>query len=190
MVLELKIQIKGISKPPIWRKVLVPAEFTFHKLHLVIQNALGWGGGHLYSFTPSGLGSSPCIEQASDDPEYMDMDSKKTKISMLLNEKGNKFTYTYDFGDNWEHIITVEAVHPDKSKKATLISGKGKCPPDDCGGVWGYKDFLDAVTNPKHPEHEDMREWAGLYDGAIWDTSAFNLEAQARGVQELTDYGF
>lgn len=187
MYLQLKIQIKGISKPPVWREVFVPADYTFDALHKVILRSFGWGGGHLYAFTPNGVGSRPSIEQAIDDYGYKseeaDMDSRKTKLSKFLGTAGVKFSYTYDFGDDWEHTILVKAVKQGKINHAELIGGKGKCPPDDCGGVWGYKDLLDTISNPKHPDYASMREWLGLENGETWDTHQFDLENTAKHVR-------
>ena len=169
----------------------MPGNFTFEQLNLVIQYAFGWGGHHLYAFTPKGFGSQPSIERVSPDKwyndEHVDLDSKKTKVANILTEKGNRFNYTYDFGDCWEHQIIVEAVLPEKAKHATLIAGKGKCPPDDCGGVWGYKDFLEIVNDPKHPEYEEMRNWAMIPEGKTWDTSELILENRAWRVKELPE---
>jgi hypothetical protein len=86
-----------------------------------------------------------------------------------------KFTYTYDFGDNWRHVIQVEKVLAAEpgARYPRCVGGKRACPPEDCGGPWGYGDFLEAISNPKHPEHEDMLEWAG----DEFDPEAFDLEA-------------
>lgn len=187
MYLQLKIQLKGITKPPVWREVLVPADYTFDALHKVIIHSFGWGGGHLYTFTPSGQGSYPSIELTSDEfgytSEYADMDSRKTKISKILGAEGIRFMYTYDFGDDWEHTILVKAVKKGKLAHAELIGGKGKCPPDDCGGVGGYKDLLETLNNPKDPEYASMRDWLLLEEGESWDPHQFDLEATARYVR-------
>ena len=178
MILQLKIQIESISKPPVWRKVLVPANFSFARLHLIIQNAFGWGNYHLYMFSPKGYGSYPIIglpnEEWDDEETY---NSEKVKLSDILTKKGMTFKYIYDFGDDWIHKITVEDIIVDKrATKASLIGGKGACPPEDCGGVWGYYQLLETIDNPSHPDYSDMREWLGLEEEDVWDRSAFDKE--------------
>jgi len=180
MTFQFKIQLKGISKPPVWRRVLVPEDFTFNRFHKVIQAVFGWSNYHLFEFSPQGLGSYPTISISSDLEwdEKPDMNATRTKLSKIFTKEKQKYIYTYDFGDSWEHIITLEKIIDDNSsKKASCISGEGACPPEDCGGVWGYKSFLEIISDPKHPEYEEMREWAGLEEGETWeDIAGFNLE--------------
>lgn len=92
-----------------------------------------------------------------------------------------KFTYLYDFGDSWHHIITLKQIALGTSKHATLTAGKGACPPEDCGGYWGYEDLKKKMTAPKDPENEELRVWMGQEEGEKWDPEAFDLE----GVQEV-----
>ncbi len=90
------------------------------------------------------------------------------KITLLhskppIRAAGQKFRYNYDFGDYWEHQIVVEKLLPRDPEIAypTCIKGKGNCPPEDCGGIYGFYGLLEALADPKHPDHEDMREWVG-----------------------------
>ncbi len=156
-ILQLKIQLQGI-KPAIWRRVLVEDSITFDALHRIIQVAMGWENYHLYMFDVDG------IEISMPDPDYEQdvKNSKRTKLAKFLSEK-QKFLYTYDFGDSWEHTITVEKIlESDSSQKYPVcIAGERACPPEDCGGVYGYMEFLDAIRDPKHPEHKHMLEWIG-----------------------------
>lgn len=180
MLLKLKIQIKGISKPPVWRRVLVPDHFTFQRLHAVIQEAFGWYDYHLFQFSPSGYGSQPQIgiedEWAEDELE----NAEQVKIKQYLNQKGQKFNYIYDFGDDWSHSILVEEVIDQQAIRAELLEGKGKCPPEDCGGVWGYENLLAVIDDSKHPQYKEMREWLGMRRGEKWDKNDFDLSfAQA-----------
>ena len=180
MAFQFKIQLKNISKPPVWRRVLVPENFTFHHLHKVIQAAFGWYNCHLYEFSPQGIGSYPYIGIPSEFQwdEEPDMNSTKTKLTKIFKSEKQTFVYTYDFGDDWKHKITLELITDDKlSKKATCIGGKGACPPEDCGGTWGYESFLETISDPNHNEYHAMREWAGLVEGQTWnDFAGFNLE--------------
>jgi hypothetical protein len=175
MLLKLKIQIKGISKPPIWRRVLVPDHFTFSRLHSVIQEAFGWYDCHLYQFSPNGYGSKPQIgiedEWSSEDLE----NAEKVQLKQHLHHKGQKFTYIYDFGDDWIHSILVEQVIDQQAVRAELLQGRGKCPPEDCGGPWGYESLKEILEDPKHPQYEEMREWMGINPNEIWDSNDFDL---------------
>ena len=186
MTFQFKIQLKNISKPPVWRRVIVPEDFTFERLHDVIQAAFGWDGSHLYEFSPQGIGSYPYIgipSKAAWD-EKPDMNSTRTKLSKIFYCEKQTFVYTYDFGDNWQHKITLELIiDDDLSKKAVCIGGKGACPPEDCGGPWGYESFLQIISDPNHDEYATMREWAGLAEGETWnDVAGFDLEKTNQAV--------
>ena len=152
------------SNPPIWRRVQVH-DCTLDTLHEHIQTAMGWTNSHLHQFEIDG--------ERCGDPELLDdgfegfncVDSTVTMLSDILPESGQRFAfkYEYDFGDGWEHEILFEGCpSAEKGKKYPLcIEGERACPPEDCGGVWGYADFLEAITNPKHEEHESFLEWCG-----------------------------
>lgn len=186
MILQLKIQIKGISKPPVWRRLLVPDHFTFHRLHNIIQAAFGWEDYHLYQFSPKGYGSP--LHIGLEDEEWADEDlisAKKAKLKDYLGQKGTTFTYIYDFGDDWTHRILVEEVIDGKAIRAELLAGKGACPPEDCGGVWGYEDMKEALKNPAHDMHDELREWLGLEKGEAWDAQSFDLEATKAAVSSI-----
>lgn len=175
MVYIFKIQIKNIKKPPVWRRVAVPATYSFSKFHEVIQDAFGWENRHLYQFSPKGYGSEPVIGVPGDsDFDFFDTsieDSSKIKLKAVFKEKGEKFVYIYDFGDDWEHTILLEDILETKALKAELLMGKGMCPPEDVGGPWGYAHFLEAIANPNHEEYESLREWMDLEEGDEWITT-------------------
>lgn len=183
MVLKFKIELTHTSDPPVWRRVLVPDSFSFAKFHLVIQAAFGWEHAHMYQFSPSGYGSEPQIGMITEDPWDEDdtIDSSRVKLSKVFKEKGQNFTYIYDFGDDWIHEMKLEEIIKSNSRKAELLAGKGACPPEDCGGPWGYKRMLEILADPQNEEHESMREWLGLDEGEVWDVNYFNLA----GTQEI-----
>jgi hypothetical protein len=188
MAYLFKIQIQGISKPSVWRELLVPEDFTFSRFHRVIQAAFGWEGVHVYEFSPSGWGSSPTI--GSQYEKYFgdgaEEDSDKVKLSDIFKTEKQTFTYIYDFGDEWKHKISLEKITAEKLKKAACVDGKGACPPEDCGGVMDYRDFLEIIRDPQHPQHKDMLDWVGLEDGQQWEeVHAFDLEAANKLVQEV-----
>jgi hypothetical protein len=173
-ILELDIVLQG-SKPKIWRRVLVPDNTTFHALHYVIQFAMGWTNSHLYQFVV-GRGEY-YIGVPSEDDFYEVEDSRKMKINTLLNEPKDKITYEYDFGDSWEHLVEVKKVHePEKGKTyPVLIAGAMACPPEDCGGIWGYQDLVGKMKNKDSEEYEDLVEWLGDdFDPEEFEMDLFN----------------
>jgi len=169
-ILQLKIVLRR-TKPPIWRRILIRDNITFEELHLAIQASMGWYNSHLYEFA---LGRGTSIGIPFEDTDDYILDAKKIKINKYLNRKGDRMIYNYDFGDNWEHLLTVEKVESTSvsEKYPVCIKGKGNCPPEDCGGVWGYYELLEVIKDPKHPDHEDMLEWLGK----DYDLDGFSLE--------------
>lgn len=171
-IYQLKITLKDI-RPPIWRRVQVTSDKTLGKLHQIIQEAMGWTNSHLHSFLIGG------VEYGQPMPEY-DFDVRNeqgVKLSQVITEEKFKFLYTYDMGDSWEHEILVEKVLPPDSqvRYPVCLTGKRACPPEDCGGVWGYAEFLEAIRNPDHPEHEAMLEWiGGEFDSEFFDVDVVN----------------
>ncbi|HBI43795.1 MAG TPA: hypothetical protein DDY78_13230 [Planctomycetales bacterium] len=167
-VYQLKITLADI-KPPVWRRVEVK-DCTLTKLHEIVQIVMGWDGYHLWAFEIGG-------EQYGEDPDgEMDMESsRKFKLSQVVQAGVKKFVYTYDFGDHWEHVIHVEKVldADPQVKYPRCVKGSRACPPEDCGGAWGYGDFLAAIQNPTHESHEEMLEWVG----GGFDPEAFHIEA-------------
>jgi hypothetical protein len=159
------------SKPKIWRRILVNSGITLDSLHKIIQIAMGWDGSHMHQFQLEGFDYAPKhfeLEGA--------LDSSKFKIEkILLNEKDN-MRYEYDFGDGWMHKIKLEKILAyDKSLKLpSCIAGKGNCPPEDCGGIWGYYNLLAIISDPKHEEYEDMLEWYGPFDPNHFDLDYVN----------------
>ena len=164
---QLKVTIMEI-KPPVWRRVEVPSRSTLAELHDVVQAAFGWWGYHLHEFDIGG------VRYGSDDGEDWDppTDERRTRLDELT-PAGSSFTYTYDFGDNWRHKITVEKVTPaDPSMTYPVCTGGRRArPPEDCGGVWGYENVL---ADPTVEEHASMREWVGgEFDAEAFDPSEF-----------------
>nr|WP_294544582.1 plasmid pRiA4b ORF-3 family protein [uncultured Rhodopila sp.] len=166
-VLCLKITLRHV-KPPIWRRVLMPGGMTLADLHLAIQAVMGWGDSHLHAFDING-------EQYGDPTTTDDVASeRRLTLSTLARNGVTRFTYTYDFGDDWEHDILIEKAPPAHSAKAfpACIGGKRNCPPEDCGGAWGYAELLPILADPANPRHDEMREWLG----EDFDPEAFSVE--------------
>ncbi len=171
-IYQLKVTIRDI-RPPIWRRVRVESSTTLSKLHLIIQAAMGWYNCHLHSFSIDG------IEYGNPEPNYgLELrDENKAKLANLIKQEKAKFFYTYDFGDSWEHLILVEKILPKEPKVSypKCIKAKQACPPENCGGAWGYMEFLEAIQNSTHPEHESYLEWVGgSFDSEFCDLEEVN----------------
>jgi hypothetical protein len=171
-VCQLKITLRGASKPPVWRRVLVPASMTLDLLHEVILRAMGWDGGHLHVF------SDGWREFGSPGAELGYADERRVTVADLLSGPGGKVTYTYDFGDDWEHVILLETILPAGPGAAypVCVAGKGACPPEDCGGQWGYAELKEILADRDHEQHEEMLEWLGLDDAAEFDPAEFSVD--------------
>ncbi len=170
-ILELDITLKE-SKPKIWRRVHVPADMTFYELHYVVQFAMGWTNSHLHQFVV-GKGQEYIHPPFPDDEEEA-TDSRETKISAHLAAPKDKITYEYDFGDGWEHEVVVKKVLEADPKQhyPVLIEGAGACPPEDCGGIWGYAEMLETLKKPGTEAYEELTEWLG----EEFDPEEFELE--------------
>jgi hypothetical protein len=160
-VYQLKITLKDI-RPPIWRRVQVRSDVNLEHLHWLIQQAMGWTNSHLHSFTICGIDYGEPMPDLGFDEMGL-REERSVKLSKVISGEGFKFLYLYDFGDSWEHEILVEKVLPadPDTSYPVCIKAKRACPPEDCGGVWGYQNFLEAIQSADHPEHEEMLEWVG-----------------------------
>jgi len=164
-IYQFKITLFEI-KPAIWRRIQIKDCFL-HDLHWHIQGAFGWTNSHLHDFD---VGKDRYgISSEIDDPNYPECkDSTTTLLSDILPKDGKRFIfkYTYDFGDNWEHEVLFEGIvkQDRKSKYPICLEGDRACPPEDCGGEMGYEHLLEVLSNPKHEEYLDLRQWAGDYD--------------------------
>jgi hypothetical protein len=181
MLFQFKIQIKGLKAPIVWRRLLVPSNFSFHHFHNIIQAAFGWSDIHLSEFSPGGLGvdSFPVITHPKCLPETPYKNSVRFKLNQYFVETGDQIMYTYDYGDGWEHLIKLEKILPEISKRAICIDGSGACPPEDIGGVPGYEDFKIAINDPTHEDYARLREWVYI-EGLGWDAHKFNLDRTNR----------
>jgi len=180
-IYQLKITLLN-SDPPIWRRVLVPDSITLNKLHQIIQLAMGWMNSHLHQFIIEGdYYGIP----GPDDWEPV-IDERRSHLSQIAPVENYKFFYEYDFGDSWEHEIIVEKIQPPEAgvNYPACIKGERACPPEDVGGVWGYEEFLKAINDPNHDEHDDYLEWC---DGEF-DPEEFNLEKVNHMLQHIKKY--
>jgi hypothetical protein len=181
-VYQLKIALKG-SKPPIWRRVLVPSTMRLDGLHDVIQLVFAWEDYHLHHFQVGGRHGTtygrpdPHVDIFGEPP----VDESTVQVSDLLAREGDNVTYTYDFGDDWEHVITLEKImEPDGGALPRCTGGRGAAPAEDSGGIWGWMDTVDAVNDPSHERHAELRDWLGLAPGESLDPKEFSVtEADA-----------
>ena len=160
-VFQFKITLLGV-KPPIWRRIQV-VDCTLDELHENIQNSMGWTNSHLHRFQAGEESYADPMLMEEDMEEFDYQDSTTTMLSAIVPKDGKRFVlhYEYDFGDSWEHEIVFEG-HPEGGGPYPLcLEGKRACPPEDCGGVSGYADFLLAIGNKKHAQHAEMLEWIG-----------------------------
>ena len=185
MALQFKIQLTHVNNPLVWRRVIVPEQFTFWRFHLVIQEAFGWWNSHLFQFSPEGWRSENPIGLTGDWDEMNTQDCKKIKLSKIFKEPGQTYTYIYDFGDNWEHSLVLETVTGEKIQKADVLDGEGRCPPEDCGGASGYEDLKKIMGNPKHPEYYEMKDWLNLPPRQKWNPAAFDLKKAKAAVGKV-----
>jgi pRiA4b ORF-3-like protein len=177
---QLKVTLKGI-RPPIWRRVQVSSTINLRRLHDVIQETMGWTQSHLYEFEIFGERyGEPSLDEDYGMPTRS---AKSTPLRRIAPEAGIKLTYTYDFGDDWEHQIVVEKVLPPERGIAypRCLTGRRACPPEDVGGIWGYQEFLEAIRDVDHAEHERMLEWVG----GDFDPEAFDAQEVNEGLAVL-----
>ncbi|KXA90697.1 hypothetical protein AKJ39_03535 [candidate division MSBL1 archaeon SCGC-AAA259J03] len=173
-VYQFKITLKGI-RPPVWRRIQVPENYSFWDLHVAIQDVMGWLDYHLHEFEL--IDPSSGMERRIGLPHEefpRVLAGWEQAIAEYFTEEGQTVDYVYDFGDNWEHKVELEKILPREENVdyPRCIKGKRACPPEDCGGVWGYEEFLKIIDDPDHEDHEEMLEWVG----GEFDPDRFNLE--------------
>ena len=172
---KLKISLLHIE-PEIWRRVVVPRHIHLGQLHDVIQCVMGWTDSHLHEFTDG----DRCYgnpEFDFDEPGRLKNESN-AKLHKLLSSPGDTLDYAYDMGDYWEHSIILEQILPADTDKpiTSCLGGERGCPPEDVGGPGSYADFLEAIGDPDHEEHDRCVEWAGdFFNAEEFDLSETNL---------------
>lgn len=196
---QLRIALHG-TQPPIWRRVVVPGDITLAELHEIVQIVMGWYDCHLHQFVvkcperkPSSMqlrelllkgmvgemtelmrGERVFRDLSNEDLDVDGEDEREVTLRELCRKVKSKLLYEYDFGDGWEHTVEVQKIYPPELgvHYPVCLAGKRACPPEDCGGVWGYYDMLEALADPKHERHEEVAEWMD----ADFDPEALDLE--------------
>ncbi len=177
-IYQFKISLKGI-KPKIWRRIQVPENYSFWDLHVAIQDVMGWFDCHLHQFHVNNqvTGGPEFIGIPNDDKfedEVPILPGWEMFISDFFSLNKKNFLYEYDFGDSWNHDIFLEKI---LSKKPDTIypiclAGERACPPEDCGGSYGYEDFIKIIKDPQHKEYKNMMKWSGgNFDPELFDPS-------------------
>lgn len=177
-VFQLRIDLEWVD-PPIWRRLLVPAEIRLDKLHDVFQVAMGWTDSHLHALT---IGKKRYGMHLDEYPQG-ELDEKKFTLARAIGVQ-ERFRYEYDFGDDWQHHVAVEEAHsvPITLKFAVCLEGQRSCPPEDGGGPPGYANLLEAIADPEHEEFDEYIEWVGKdFDPEEFSVAATNAALQRIG---------
>jgi hypothetical protein len=182
---QIKIELSDI-KPPVWRRVVIPSDMLLSDFHKVIQTTMGWYNSHLHQFEKDDTFYLPRIKDDWTWDEMNNVDYKGRKVSGLLRKVNDEIIYGYDFGDSWRHTILLEKITDNtRGRKTPLcLEGERSCPPEDCGGAWGYEHLLKVIKDPSHEEHEDMLGWLdGAFDPEFFSVDDVNLQLKRK------DYG-
>jgi Plasmid pRiA4b ORF-3-like protein len=170
-VYTLHIQLADIE-PPIWRRIVVPGQITLFRLHQILQVVMGWTFSHMHQFIIDE------VRYGEPDPEFDEQMKQDQRVQLrnVASKQGGRFLYEYDFGDSWRHEITVEHIEPITTETYDILQcfdGERACPPEDCGGVSGFERLYEALRDQHHPEHHELRIWAGKH----YDPNLFSLQA-------------
>jgi len=176
MLYELNVVIKRID-PPIWRLIQIPPRTSLKRMHKILQIAMGWTNSHLHLFKVDGKEYG----ELSSEREFEVLDESKLTLEKIFAGGNRSFQYEYDLGDDWIHEITLKRQIEGEKAKLGCIAGARACPPEDCGGVPGYYNLLEAISDPKNEEHDSLLEWAG--EG--YDSEAFDPAAVDRALKRL-----
>lgn len=166
---RLEVTLRSV-KPPVWRRIEVDSDITLDDLSDLLEAAVGWLGGHLHAFDVDGI-----LYERTDPDEGLSRGARDESVHQLGNvlaEVGTKMRWDYDFGDGWQHDIVVEAIEPADPDAIypCCVAGRRACPPEDCGGPWGYEELLEALAEKDHPRHDELTEW--IPPG--WDPAHFD----------------
>lgn len=178
---RVKITLRG-AKPPIWRRLEVPSGITLLRLHHAVQAAFGWSDDHLWVF------ETPFGDYGNAGRELGYRSAGSAKLADVAALTGDRIRYIYDFGDDWAHAILVEDLLPAEPGVAypRCTAGRRACPPEDCGGIWGYQDLLETLADPGDAEHAELLQWLGLDTAAEFDPAHFDLGEVNEALAGLT----
>ena len=190
VIYRVKVELQD-SSPPIWRRLDLRSDLMLPRLHLILQEVMGWTNSHLHEFVHASSRRDRDAEHFAsmdypDAGEMGELDEADVRLDELAHSAGDKFLYLYDFGDSWWHRVTVEKVlEPDdddgESPDATVVAGRRACPPEDCGGIWSYTEWIAGDADPDGWDPHTLEFWAG------WDAEAFDLDDAQQRVVEIAD---
>jgi hypothetical protein len=170
-IYQIKVTLNDIH-PPVWRCILVTQDTTLSEFHNILQVVMGWGNYHLHQFTINDVSFiDPRIDE---DASSEFKDEANYSLDQVIPQEGVQFTYEYDFGDGWNHTLIIEKILSSEGGifYPHCLEGKRACPPEDVGGAWGYEEFVKAIRDPFHDQHEHFLSWIG----GEFDPEAFDLE--------------
>ena len=185
LVHQFLIVLTG-TNPLVWRRIQVPEKYSFWDLHVAIQDAMGWLDYHLHEFRL--LDATERNVMSIGIPTDDDLENRPVRpgwqvpLSTFFDQQNwhtPAATYAYDFGDDWQHVLVHEALESadDHTTYPRCVAGQGRCPPEDCGGVRGYAEFLQVIADPDHEEHESTLQWAGgSFDPHLFDPAVVKFD--------------
>ncbi len=179
MVYKCRIKLNGIT-PEIWREFQFDPDITFDQLHSIIQSVMGWEDDHLYEFLVHQQVIGLPDQEFGDPGDRVLLNARRETVNKHVQKKKTVFTYVYDFGDDWNHTITLIDIDLTVSDATPLcLNGARSCPPEDVGGVWGYQHLTEVLQTPDHPERDDVLNWVSEdYDPEYFSCEAVNGELQ------------
>lgn len=191
MVYQFKITLKGI-KPPVWRRIQVPETYSFWDLHVAIQDVMGWSDCHLHQFKIIEPVTNTKVEIGIPDEKatyYEILPDWKQKIAHYFSPENKTADYIYDFGDDWKHTILLEKFLP-REKNAVYplcVDGQRACPPENCGGIYGYEEFLEIIMDPDDERYEELLSWSADFEPEHFDKDDVVFDDPAKRLKALWD---
>lgn len=167
----LRISLNDVT-PDVWRHIVVPSSILLPELSRVLETVMGWEGYHLHQFVVADI-----LFGAPNEDDDWSIDYRKVTLQQISRQPGSTFEWHYDFGDGWVHSVEVQAVGEPDPERATpvVLGGARACPPEDCGGPWGYAELLEAIADPDHEQHDELIGWVGAgFDPDAFDVGAVN----------------
>lgn len=177
-VVTIRIELCHV-KPTVWRQVRVPLDFSLGDLHEVIQIAMGWQNCHLHQY----LHGKQYIGMLDEDAPEDTLDEHEVYVEAFFAKKHAKLKYQYDFGDGWEHLLVSQGSTYSEDKRPHILKGKYACPPEDCGGPYGYQHLREVIADPNHAEHGEMVAWLG----GTFNPEQFDIEEANAILDETID---
>jgi hypothetical protein len=177
------------TDPPVWRRIQVPGSYTFWDLHVAIQDSMGWLDYHLHEFRVWNPAKRKIEDVGIPDDEGIGQPHRAgwdVPVLPVVQDSDLPMLYSYDFGDNWRHVVMFEtyAMAEPATRYPRCVSGARKCPPEDCGGVGGFENFLEAIRNKRHPEHKSYLEWVGgSYNPEEFDPTEVHFDDPAERLE-------